>query len=281
MADSPPTPLMPLTSSGPSVLVTLPVYNEAPRIRDSVERLLRVLEESGLRFRLSIAEDGSTDGSREIIRELVGLHPDILVQSDPERHGRGWALRQLWSRIDADFYSFSDTDFAADPRFLVEGIRIAQGGKPVVSGSRYVPGATVTRPPIRRTVSKWYNWLVRRIFREHIQDHQCGLKVFSREAVRTLLPRARENSWFWDTEMLVLATSMGLEVTEFPVDWVEHKLKRTSMLRLASDVYLHGTGMLRLVGYCRGPSNGHSVRIVPIEHSIAPDEPPRVVEIHS
>lgn len=230
------------------VLVTLPVYNEATILRNSVDSVLTVMRQSGFEFTLSIAEDGSTDGTKDCIREIQKLHPEIIVQTDDKKRGRGWALRTLWSKVRADYYAFSDADFAADPRYLLEGIKIALSGRSVVTGSRYVRSAHVSRPPLRKFVSRGYNQLTRVVFADGIQDHQCGLKIFSREALALLLPRSHEDSWFWDTEMLVLAHDNGLSITEFPVDWTEKKTKRTSMIRLLSDVYLHGTGILRLVG---------------------------------
>jgi len=233
----------------PQVLVTLPVYNEAAILGNSVESVLRALSDSGIDFRLSIAEDGSTDGTQNCVREILKRHPTIIAQSNVERRGRGWALRTLWSRVDADFYAFSDADFAADPHFLVEAIKIATAGRAVVTGSRYVPGATTVRPPLRHLVSKGYNRLTRLLFHDHVSDHQCGLKVFSREALHLLLPISREDTWFWDTEVLILANELGLGITEFPVAWTERKSTSTNVLRLASDVFIHGTGLLRLKGY--------------------------------
>jgi glycosyltransferase involved in cell wall biosynthesis len=236
----------PAKSMSGRVLVTLPVHNEAPVLRDSVDLVIRVLESARIDFTLSIAEDGSTDGTQDCIREIQRRHPTILVQSNPQKRGRGWALRTLWSGVEADFYAFSDTDFSASPTFLVKAIQMAQHGSAVVTGSRYMPGAHVNRPPLRRLVSKSYNQLIRLMFQDRVQDHQCGLKVFSRAAIQALLPLAHEDSWFWDTEILILANDTGLAVSELPVDWVERKARRTRLLRLASDIYLHGTGLLRL-----------------------------------
>lgn len=236
------------SSSRVRVLVTLPVYNEAAILERSVDSVLKSLDFSGINFTLLLAEDGSTDGSQDCIRRIVQKHPSVLAQSAPERRGRGWALNAAWSRLDADVYAFSDTDFAADPECLVQGIRLVQEGADVVTGSRYVPGARVVRPPLRHVVSRAYNQLVRFLFKDQVMDHQCGLKVFSRKAIRTLLPVSHEDSWFWDTEMLVLANDANLRVQEFPVSWVERKVARTEFARLLSDFYLHGTGLIRLAG---------------------------------
>lgn len=236
--------------------MTLPVYNEVQMLSESVNSILHVLSESGLDFTLSIAEDGSDDGTKDCIQQLCHRFPGILVQSVPEKHGRGWALRTLWSRVDADLYAFSDVDLAANPKFLVQAIQLALDGRPIVIGSRYVPGAIVIRPPLRSWVSKGYNWLVRVLFHDRVMDHQCGLKVFSAQAIRTLLPYATESSWFWDTEVLVLASEKSIDVTELPVEWTERKSMRTGGGRLLSDLYIHGVGLIRLKG--KHPSTGRS-----------------------
>lgn len=236
------------SATGPKVLVTLPVHNEATLLPESVELACRALANARINFTLAIAEDGSSDGSVECIQQLRRRKPGIVVQTNPKRQGRGWALRKLWSEVDAEFYAFSDVDFAAGPEFLVQAIRTAGSGAPIVTGSRYVPGATVLRPPLRSMVSRSYNWLIRLLFADQVRDHQCGLKVFRKDALRRLLPLSRENSWFWDTEMLVLAHEAGIRVTEIPVTWSERKTRRTKPLRLATDVYLHGSGILKLAG---------------------------------
>jgi glycosyltransferase involved in cell wall biosynthesis len=228
------------------VLVTLPVRDEASRLEASLFELKEALDGAGFRYRLSVAEDGSTDGTKAVLGKLPELIPGILIQEHATPLGRGKALRLLWSQVDADVYCFSDTDLAAGPGALVAAIRRVLDGEDIVVGSRYAPGADVHRPPIRDLVSKAYNGLLRFAFDETIRDHQCGLKVFSASAIRQLLPKSREDSWFWDTEMLVLAVHAGIPVCEMPVRWVEKKDRRTRLGRLANDIYLHGSGLMRL-----------------------------------
>jgi hypothetical protein len=148
--------------------------------------------------------------------------------------------------VDADLYVFMDTDLAADLSTLPVLIEKVQGGYDVVTGSRYCEGARVSRPPLRMLTSLVYNWLVNQTFRDNIRDHQCGFKAFSRRAVRGLLPKTRETTWFWDTEVLVLALRLGYMVAEVPVTWTETKLRRTPIWRSVSDIVLHGRGLLRL-----------------------------------
>lgn len=231
---------------GVKVLVSIPVQNEARRLEESIEALDEAFGATRFDYHLSIAEDGSTDGTKEMLRRLPDRWPRILIQEEPHSMGRGKALRQLWSNVPADVYCFTDADLAAGPSLLVQAVEKVATGAPVVTGSRYAPGASTSRPPVRSLVSQAYNLLLRRSFGERIHDHQCGLKAFSAEVIRDVLPLTREDSWFWDTEMLVLALARGFPVTELPVTWVERKSSRTEYSRLLSDILLHGAGMLRL-----------------------------------
>ncbi len=228
------------------VLVTIPVHNEVGRLSGTLEALDRAFRPTGWDYRLSIAEDGSTDGTKALLRHLPDRWPGILIQEEAEALGRGRALRQLWSKTPADVYCFTDADLAVGPDLLVATVQGVVNGAPIVIGSRYAPGAVTTRPPVRSIVSRGYNMLLRFSFGENIRDHQCGLKSFSAEAIQQLLPRTEEDSWFWDTEIVILAVKAGVPVVELPVEWVEHKHSRTHVRRLLSDLWIHGIGILHL-----------------------------------
>lgn len=232
----------------PELLVTIPVYNERGRISATVSSLRTSLPTVGIPFRLSISEDGSTDGTPAEILNLQRDYPELLTSSDPEKRGRGYALRRLWNSVQAEIYAFTDADLPAGPEALAEVIGAVRNGADVATASRYKTGAQLSRPPLRSLVSRAYNWLIRTSFRDGIFDHQCGVKAFSRSALEILLPQSREDSWFWDTEILVLAKQAGLRVEEIPVRWSEQKYGKTSIRRLLSDIVLHGAGFVRLAG---------------------------------
>lgn len=230
------------------VLVTVPVYNEERFIEPCVRGLRRALSTTDWDWRIAIAEDGSTDRTKEVLDALRKEFSDLIVTTNAAKLGRGLALRRLWRERSEDVFVFVDADMASGTDALLSVAAAAVDGSPVVTGSRYVRGATVHRPPVRSLVSLGYNWLSRRLFREPIRDHQCGLKAFRREALESLLPLTKEDSWFWDTEILVLAARSGFGVEELPISWTEPKTDRTKWGRLAEDVYLHGTRQLSLLG---------------------------------
>ena len=88
--------------------------------------------------------------------------------------------------------------------------------------------------------------MVRILFHTGVHDHQCGFKSFSRRLVDCLAVEAKSDSWFWDTEVIVIAKRRGFRIKEIPIDWEEKKGKRTPVKRLLRDVWLHGTGVLML-----------------------------------
>lgn len=251
-----------------AVLVTVPVRNEERFIEHCLLRLQGVLSRSPSPSVLSVAEDGSNDRTKEILLEVQRRMPGLLVSTNERALGRGLALRRLWGHVDAEIYAFIDADLATGPDALLQVIDAVRKGADVAVGSRYCPGAKVHRPPLRQVVSRFYNLLCRTVFGGKVMDHQCGLKAFSRRAIRQLLPESQEDSWFWDTEMIALAQRQGLQVVEIPVDWYEYKTRRTSLRRLAKDFWLHGTGLTRLA--YRLTTRGESVVVDRRTRSDAP-----------
>lgn len=88
-------------------------------------------------------------------------------------------------------------------------------------GSRLLPESRTTRSPKREFISRAYNLMIKVMFWPSFSDAQCGFKAMSRKAVRELMPLAKDQAWFLDTELLLLATLKGYRIKEIPVAWVE------------------------------------------------------------
>lgn len=236
----------------PGVLVTIPVHNEAGRIQQTVKRVREVLDRDSVPYLLSIAEDASTDGTLEILKQIQLESPDIIIRARPAGRGRGSALTGLWVEVKARAYAYVDADLAMGPGPVARCMQMVLSGEAsAVTASRYCPGATVRRPPLVHAVSRTYNRLIRQIFNDGVFDHQCGLKVFSGPLISQLLPLVRDKGWFWDTEMLVLSSAAGYQVAEVPVDWQETKNSRTSWRRLVDEIPRFLAAILFLKGSIR------------------------------
>ena len=229
--------------------VTPPCYNGTPFLPRAVKLLEQATRSEESDFVLVIAEDGSD--SSDVVGRLMLEYLDILYFHNSERLGRGKALMEAWRRVNADIYLFMDADLSTDlsqmnayPN-LVRKVREARFD--LVTGSRYHPDSKTYRPIIRWIASIVYNKIVRLLFRSEVSDHQWGFKAFSAHLIRALSDTVRSSSWFWDTEVIIIAQKKGFRVTEIPVFWVEMKGPNTPLRRLFKDIWLHGTGILGLL----------------------------------
>jgi len=220
----------------PEVDVTVPVYNEEHVLRVSIQRLHDYLSQSfPFRWRITIADNASTDRTRAIAHELARELSDTRVV-EIDRKGRGLALRTAWSSSTSDIVAYMDVDLSTGVNALLPLVAsIHSGHSEIGIGSRLAPGALVARGPRREFISRCYNRVLRVVFVNRFRDAQCGFKVARREVVERLLPLVHDNAWFFDTELLLVAEHNGLRVFEIPVDWVDDPDSRVHVVSTATD----------------------------------------------
>ncbi|MBB2743877.1 UNVERIFIED_ORG: putative flippase GtrA [Microbispora rosea subsp. rosea] len=218
------------------VEVVVPVYNEERVLAASVERLHAYLSgDFPYGFRVTIADNASTDGTwtiaRRLARELPGVRAVHLDQK-----GRGRALRRVWESSDADVVGYMDVDLSTDlDAFLPLIAPLMTGHSDLAIGTRLSPWSNVVRGPKREVISRSYNLLLRSLMGARFSDAQCGFKAARTEVVQALLPAVKDEAWFFDTELLLLAEQHGLRIHEVPVDWVEDPDSRVDIVRTAVD----------------------------------------------
>lgn len=225
------------------VSVVLPAHNEVRNLRRAVEETTDFLVRMDQNFEIIIVEDGSTDGTAKMAESMAASDPRIRFMHHSERLGRGRALTEAFKQSAGSVLTYIDADLSTDMRFLESLIRAITEGNDVATGSRALPGSRVSRSFKRTITSIIYNKLVRLLLRSSIRDHQCGFKAFSREGLFKILDEVDARHWFWDTEILVLATRRGLSVKEFPVVWREGEKTEVSLLR---DFIEMGLNVLKL-----------------------------------
>jgi glycosyltransferase involved in cell wall biosynthesis len=218
----------------PQVEIVVPVYNEERVLGGSIARLHRYLSESfPFSWRIVIADNASTDGTLALARRLQHELPGVRVLHVPAK-GRGRALRAAWSATDAEVACYMDVDLSTDLRALLPLVApLVSGHSELAIGTRLAPGSRVSRGPKREFISRSYNRLLRTVLRARFSDAQCGFKAARTDALRDLLPDVRDDAWFFDTELLVLAQRRGLRVHEVPVDWVDDPDSRVAIVPTA------------------------------------------------
>jgi glycosyltransferase involved in cell wall biosynthesis len=199
------------------VSIVVPYYNPGPRLRTTVEDMVRVLDASGMTFEIIAVSDGSTDGSPFT---LDGF-PESVVRrvSFATNFGKGHALRAGLGMGRGRYLGFIDADGDISPELLAPFVSIMQSLEPdIIIGSKRHPDSSVHYPPLRRLYSWGYQHLIGVLFRLHIKDTQVGIKLVDRKVIADVLPLLRESRFALDLELLVLARRLGYtRIVEAPV----------------------------------------------------------------
>jgi putative flippase GtrA len=216
------------------VEIVIPVRNEERDLPPGVRRLHAYLGEAfPFTTRITIADNGSTDGTWREARALAGELPRVRAVR-LERPGRGGALRSIWPASDADVVAYMDVDLSTGLNALLPLLApLLSGHSDVAIGTRLARGARVARGPRREIISRCYNLLLHVTLGTGFSDAQCGFKAIRAGAARALLPLTADTGWFFDTELLVLAERAGLRIHEVPVDWIDDADSRVNIIATA------------------------------------------------
>lgn len=219
-----------------TVDIVIPVYNEERALPGCLRTLhARLSRDFPFRWRIVVADNASTDGTLTVARQLAEEMPGVAVVH-LDRKGRGLALRTAWGASDADVVAYMDVDLSTDLDGLLPLIApLASGHSELAIGSRLARGARTVRGPRREVISRCYNGIVRLTHGVRFTDAQCGFKAARTEVLAPLLQITRDDGWFFDTELLLLADHNGLRIHEVPVDWVEDVDSRVDVVPTALD----------------------------------------------
>ncbi|GAA1255974.1 bifunctional glycosyltransferase family 2/GtrA family protein [Oryzihumus leptocrescens] len=223
-------------SARPVLDVVIPVHNEEHTLPACVRRLAGHLHATfPYPFRITVADNASTDRTWDVALGLAAAMPEVsAVHLD--RKGRGRALKAVWSASDAPILAYMDVDLSTDLDALWPLVApLMSGHSDVAIGSRLARGARVVRGAKREVVSRAYNLILRAALGSRFSDAQCGFKAIRADVAAELLPLVEDPTWFFDTELLVLAERSGLRIHEVPVDWFDDPDSRVAIVQTALD----------------------------------------------
>lgn len=229
----------------PVLDVVIPVHNEQYTVAACVRRLhAHLVATFPYPFRITVADNASSDATRLVASELASTLPGVEVVL-LEQKGRGRALKQVWLASDAPILAYLDVDLSTDLDALWPLVApLMSGHSDLAIGSRLARGSRVVRGAKREVISRCYNLLLRGALGARFTDAQCGFKAIRGDVAAELLPLVEDPTWFFDTELLVLAERSGLRIHEVPVDWFDDPDSRVDVVATAMDD-LRGVWRLR------------------------------------
>jgi glycosyltransferase involved in cell wall biosynthesis len=213
--------------------VVMPCLNEAATVGICVKKALEALDRHGIRGEVIVADNGSTDGSQQIAREMGARVVDV------ERRGYGSALHSGIAAAHGQFVLMGDADDTYDFAQLNEFVAKLREGYDLVMGNRFkgkiLPGAM---PPLHRYLGNpVLTGLGRLFFKSQVGDFHCGLRAFRKDAIERL--ELRTLGMEFASEMIVKAAAFGLRVTEIPTTLAPDRRDRPPHLRTWRDGWRH------------------------------------------
>jgi glycosyltransferase involved in cell wall biosynthesis len=195
--------------------VVMPVYNEQATLREAVVRVLAAPFE----IELICVEDGSSDGSREILGELEKQHPQMRVLLQPQNRGKGAALRLGIQQATGDFVVIQDADLEYDPADYPALLGpLIQGKADVVYGSRFVGAGPHRVLYFWHSVGNWLLTLVSNALTNmNLTDMETCYKVFRREIIQSI--PLEEDRFGFEPEVTVKIAKRGLRVYEVGIGY--------------------------------------------------------------
>ena len=195
--------------------VIIPVYNERATLAEVIGRVASI----GLQIELICVDDGSTDGSREILAELQAAHPQMRVFLQPHNMGKGAALRRGIQEATGDFVVIQDADLEYDPNdyhLLLEPL--IQGKADVVYGSRFLGGGPHRVLYFWHSVGNWILTLLSNCLTNiNLTDMETCYKAFRREVIQSI--PIEEERFGFEPEITVKVAKRRLRIYETGISY--------------------------------------------------------------
>jgi glycosyltransferase involved in cell wall biosynthesis len=190
-----------------SISACAPAFNEAGNIERVVRALDETLAGAGVDYEIIIVDDGSRDGTADILGRLAAELPRLRLVGHAVNQGYGKSLRDAFAAATKDYVFYTDGDGQFD-------LGEMRGFLPLLGGDNAVVGYRLGRAEgvLRRFTSRSYNLLVRLLFGLKIRDIDCSFKFLPRRPLQAL--ELHSDKFFIDTEVMVKLKRAGVPLAE-------------------------------------------------------------------
>ena len=212
--------------------VVIPAFNEASRLPRYLEEVVSSLGTRGEPWELIVVDDGSTDGTADVVAATGARCPEVRLLRQPTNQGKGAAVRAGMLAARGAWRLFADADGATPIAELKRLEAALSAGADVAIGSRALAaaGIVVRARPHRVLAGRAFNALAERLGLAGVHDSQCGFKAFTAAAADDLFSRLATAGFGFDVELLLRARARGWRVVEVPVNWEDQPASKVGVL---------------------------------------------------
>lgn len=205
----------------PFLSIVIPAYNEEVRIIPTIGAIASHVSDLGFAWELIVADDGSKDSTVQLVQDLNFANLRLLITE--QNGGKGSAVQRGMLASRGKYVLFCDADNSTPIEQVSTFIeKLDKDGFDVAVGSRAAEGAEETKKSFfRQLLSDGLRMMVRYGLNIRVSDTQCGFKMYSQEAAKTLHTQQTIMGFSFDLEILYLAAKRGYKITEIPVQWID------------------------------------------------------------
>ena len=211
--------------------MVIPAYNEEKRIKNTLLEVGKFLSAQNYSYEIIVADDGSSDGTVNLIKNLSEDIKNLRVIGDEENHGKGYAVRRGLMEAKGKYRLFMDADNATTVDQIENLLPFFKEGYDVVIGDRDLKESQIKKrqPLYKEALGNMGNLLIQILAVPGIKDTQCGFKCFSAEFVEKVFPKLKIDRWGFDIEILALARKFGRKIKTVPVVWINDEESKVSL----------------------------------------------------
>lgn len=198
--------------------VVIPLYNARCIVENSVRRLTSVLDDRHLDYEILLRDDGSADGTKDLLEGISKTFPAVRWSQNPVNSGLGATLRALWQEAKGKYIIYCDCDLPFSEKIISILWEEIQDSDIVVT-SRYKGGMQSYVRPLRRLTSRIYYILCKGLFHTTVSDLGSGSVAIRKDALRKLELKAK--GFDIHIEFYVKAQRAGLFIKEIAAEAVE------------------------------------------------------------
>ena len=228
----------PLSTDSKKFSIIIPAYNEEKRIKPVLEDIVDYITLNNLDWEIILAIDGN-DGTEDLVKHFLPSYNNIKIVKASGRSGKGGSIKRSLNFIKSEFVILMDADNSIPFSTMIQNLHLIDEFDCIIF-SRYTASMNEI-PPVRRIISRGFNWLLRLSLDLNIRDTQSGYKIIRTKPFKKAMREVSVTNTFFDVAMLYHMSRDNVRIKEIEVHY-DHK--EGSKFHPLEEVIGQGTSLL-------------------------------------